>query len=415
MNDDDPCAGMNPRNDYCFVAIDTNTNFDFLVDYEDIKVFYNESILSSAKNLIPASLEKYKDLIQINGYHTAVGFQSNSYAFTIDLIIPKGIAASLYPNIKDDNIIWNNQNLLTYNDANSIIYIDPNTPSDTPPNTPYWDRSTYITTITKSIFMNVLKDIKTYLDTYPRYALFNVVRPTNIDLLYPELKGVTCDSFAYFVLNKLQTYGAKVDIMVPPKSNIVAYVADSIKILDITNPVDKKEIITFYKMYNIAFKQIVQEIQSISTTPSLEIPVLINAINAKISDLLNHKFIYYCYGKDSKLNYYELTLNSTQHQQLIVAYTYGLLKNDVKHYSIFGIHPTPGPNPNACPTCPKCPDIPACPVIPDCPSCPTLPICPTPTGNNKSINITSIIFIIISIILTIILIFTFIYIRSKHI
>ena len=413
MNDVDPCTGMNPRNDFCFVYISDTTNFDFLVDYEDIKVFYNESILSSAEKLIPASLEKYKDLIQINGYHTAVGFQSNSYAFTIDLIIPKGISASLAPTItKDNNLIWYNQNKLTYNDANSIIYTDPNTPSDTPPNTPYWDRSTYITTITKSIFMDLLKDIKGYLTTYPIYALFNVVRPGNIDLLHPELKGVTCDSFAYFVLNKLKTYGAKVHVMVPPKSNLVAYVADSYIKLDISKPEDKKEIITFYKMYNIAFKEIVKEIQLISTTPSVGIPGLINAIHAKISDLLNHKFIYYCYGKDSKLDYYELTLNSTQHQQLIVAYTYGLLENDVKPYSIFGVHPTPGPNPNACPLCP----IPVCP-LPVKPVCPVTPVCPSclVCPSNKGMNITSIIFII-SIILVILLIFCFIYhIKSKHI
>jgi len=408
MNDVDPCPGMNPRDDSCIVAINKNTNFDFLVDYEDIKVFYNESTLSSAQNLIPAALEKYKDLIQINGYHTAVGFQSNSYAFTIDLIIPLGITASLSPTItKDDNLIWYNQNELTYNDANSVL---PDT------KTPYWDRSTYITTITKSIFMEVLKDIKGYLATYPIYALFNVVRPTDLDLLYPELKGVTCDSFAYFVLNKLKTYGAKVNFMVPPKSNLVAYVADSYIQLDISKPEDKKKIITFYKKYNIAFKKIVQEIQSISTTPSVDIPVLINAIHANISELLNNKFIYYCYGKDSKPNYYELTLNSTK--QLILEYTYGLLPNDGKPYSIFGAHPTPGPNPNACPLCPipVCPlpvcPLPVCPDKPPCPGCTDKPPC---TSNKTSMSITSIIFIIISIMLSILLISGFIYhIRSTR-
>ena len=408
MNDVDPCPGMNPRDDSCIVAISKNTNFDFLVDYEDIKVFYNESTLSSAQNLIPAALEKYKDLIQINGYHTAVGFQSNSYAFTIDLIIPLGITASLSPTItKDDNLIWYNQNELTYNDANSVI---PGT------KTPYWDRSTYITTITKSIFMDVLKDIKGYLSIYPIYALFNVVRPTDLNLLFPELKGVTCDSFAYFVLNKLRTYGAKVNLMVPPKSNLVAYVADSVRILDISNPKDKNEIITFYKKYNIAYNKIVQEIQSISTTPTVNIPVLINAIHANISEILNHKFIYYCYSTDSKLNYYELILNSTNHQQLILDYTYGFLPNDVNPSSIFGAHPTPGPNPNACPLCPipVCPDKPPCPGCP-LPVCPDKPPCPVCPSNKKSMSVTSIIFIIISIMLSILLIAGFIYhIRSTR-
>jgi hypothetical protein len=280
--------------------------------------------------------------------------------------------------------------------------------------------------------MSVLTDIKGYLTTYPIYALFNVVRPTDLNLLFPELKGVTCDSFAYFVLNKLKTYGAKVNFMVPPKSNLVAYVADSIKILDISKEKDKNEIITFYKKYNIAFANIVQEIQSISTTTPVNIPVLINAIHAKISELFNHKFIYYCYGKNSIPNYYELILNSTKHQQLILDYTYGFLPNDVKPYSVFGAHPTPGPNPNACPACPlpACPTCPACPLptcpacplpacptcpLPSCPTCPVSTVCPSCPSNKKNISITLIIFIIISIILSILLITGFIYhIRSTR-
>jgi hypothetical protein len=371
MNND-RCKNMKPRDDFCYKIIDINTSFDFLVDYEPIKVFYNEAILDTVENIIPANLQKYKDLIQINAYHTAVGFQSDSYSFTIDLICPTGMSATLSPTITNNRLIWNNTNQITYNNANSVIYRT---------KTPYWDHSTYITTITKKNFMDLLKDIKGYLATRPIYALFNVVNSKKIDLLHPELTGLTCDSFAYFVLNKLQTNGSKINIMTPPKSNIVTYVADTITQLDFSKY--KKEIIDFYNNYNIVYAQIVKEIQTINTTNFL---VLINAIHAQISELLNNDFIYYCYGKDGKPNYYKLKLNSTQ--QLIATYTYGLLKNDINANSIFGVHPKPKPNPNP---------------IPICPICQVCPICP----NNKKSMTT--IFIIISIILCILLIFGFIY------
>ena len=380
------CKTMKPRDEYCYEFITNSTNFDFLVDYEPIKVFYNESILGMATNIIdkilPPELQQ-SNLIQLNGYHTSVGFQSDSYAFTTDLICGKGMAGTLYPDIEGNTLIWNNENQLTYNDANSVMQ---NT------KIPYWDRSTYITTITKKDFMNVLKDIKKYLTTYPIYALFNVNLSSNVDLLHPDLHGLTCDSFAYFVLNKLQTYGAKINIMTPPKSNIVTYVADHIKILDFSK--DKEEIITFYKNYKKLYKKIANEIVSIST---LNIVQVITNIHNQILGELNNNFIYYCYGK-GKPNYYRLSLNKAT--PLIATYTYGLLKNDITHNSVFGVHPKPKPKPD--PDCSLCPK-----PKPDCTLChkskPDSPVCP----NNKK-NMTTI-FIIISIILSILLIFGFIY------
>jgi hypothetical protein len=351
-----------------------------LVDYEPIKVFYNESILDMATNIIdqilPSELQE-SNLIQLNGYHTSVGFQSDSYAFTIDLICKNGMTGTLYPIINnDDTLTWNNENQLTYNDANSVMQ---NT------QIPYWDRSTYITTITKNNFMHVLKDIKGYLNTHPIYALFNVNRTNNNNLLDPDLNGLTCDSFAYFVLNKLQTYGAKINIMTPPKSNIVTYVADSITKLEFSK--DKHEIITFYKNYTKLYQKIAQEIININTDNIIQI---ITDIHKNILDELNNNFIYYCYG-EGKPNYYRLKLNQTK--PLIATYTYGLLKNDITHNSVFGVHPKPKSKQDfsGC-TKPK-QDFSRC------------------HNNKKNMNN---IFIIISIILSILLIFGFIYhITSK--
>jgi hypothetical protein len=374
------CKTMKPRDCYCYEFITNNTNFDFLVDYEPIKVFYNESILDMATNIIdqilPSELQE-SNLIQLNGYHTSVGFQSDSYAFTIDLICKNGMTGTLYPIINnDDTLTWNNENQLTYNDANSVMQ---NT------QIPYWDRSTYITTITKNNFMHVLKDIKGYLNTHPIYALFNVNRTNNNNLLDPDLNGLTCDSFAYFVLNKLQTYGAKINIMTPPKSNIVTYVADSITKLEFSK--DKHEIITFYKNYTKLYQKIAQEIININTDNIIQI---ITDIHKNILDELNNNFIYYCYG-EGKPNYYRLKLNQTK--PLIATYTYGLLKNDITHNSVFGVHPKPKSKQDfsGC-TKPK-QDFSRC------------------HNNKKNMNN---IFIIISIILSILLIFGFIYhITSK--
>ena len=104
MNNDDRCKNIRPRDDFCYKVIDNNTSFDFLIDYEPIKVFYNEAILNTIESIIPANLQKYKDLIQINAYHTAVAFQSNSYAFTIDLICPTGMSSTLSPIIQNNNL-----------------------------------------------------------------------------------------------------------------------------------------------------------------------------------------------------------------------------------------------------------------------------------------------------------------------
>jgi hypothetical protein len=371
------CKKMKPRDCYCYEFITGNTNFDFLVDYEPIKVFYNESILGMATNIIdkilPPELQD-SNLIQLNGYHTSVGFQSDSYAFTTDLICENGIGETLAPDIEGNTLNWNNQNQLTYNDANSVMQ---NT------NIPYWDRSTYITTITKKDFMNVLTDIKKYLTTYPIYALFNVNLSSNTDLLHPDLHGLTCDSFAYFVLNKLQKYGAKINIMTPPKSNIVTYVADTITPLHFSK--DKEEIITFYKNYKKLYNKIAREIGSITTLNILQV---ITNIHNQILAELNNKFIYYCYRGEEKPSYYRLSLNQTK--PLIATYMHGLLKNDITHNSVFGVHPKPKPKPK--PDCSLCSN-----PNPDCPLC----------SNNKK-NMTTI-FIIISIILSILLIFGFIY------
>ena len=412
------CKKMKPRDCYCYEFITDNTNFDFLVDYEPIKVFYNESILDMATNIIdkilPTELQE-SNLIQLNGYHTSVGFQSDSYAFTTDLICENGIGETLAPDIEGNTLNWNNQNQLTYNDANSVMQ---NT------NIPYWDRSTYITTITKKDFMNVLTDIKKYLTTYPIYALFNVNLSSNTDLLHPDLHGLTCDSFAYFVLNKLQKYGAKINIMTPPKSNIVTYVADTITPLHFSK--DKEEIITFYKNYKKLYKKIAREIGSITTLNILQV---ITNIHNQILAELNNKFIYYCYAYgEGKPSYYRLSLNQTK--PLIATYMHGLLKNDITHNSVFGVHPKPKPKPK--PDCTLCPkpntDCSLCPKPkPDCAHCPKpnpdCSLCPKPNpdcslcsnpnpdcplcSNNKK-NMTTI-FIIISIILSILLIFGFIY------
>lgn len=320
MNDIDRCKNMKPRDDNCYQIIDNTTSFDFLIDCEPIKVFYNEATLGDIEKNIPVSLQQYKDLIQINAFHTSVGFQSNTYSFTIDLICKAGMEATLSPIITNNNITWNNKNDLTYNDANSVIYGK---------NIPYWDHSTYITTITKTNFMDALKDIKNYLLTYPMYALFNVVNSKKIDLLHPELSGITCDSFAYFVLKTLQKYGAAINSMTAPKANIIAYVADSIQLLDFSK--DKDKIITFYNTYQQLYSAIITEINS-----KPDFAELIMYIHTHISQLLNNKIIYYCYDKDDKPNYYELTLN--QNQPIIATYTYGLLTKDIQPKSIFGVH-----------------------------------------------------------------------------
>jgi hypothetical protein len=171
--------------------------------------------------------------------------------------------------------------------------------------------------------------------------------------------------------------------MTPPKSNIVTYVADTITPLHFSK--DKEEIITFYKNYKKLYNKIAREIGSITTLNILQV---ITNIHNQILAELNNKFIYYCYRGEEKPSYYRLSLNQTK--PLIATYMHGLLKNDITHNSVFGVHPKPKPKPK--PDCSLCSN-----PNPDCPLC----------SNNKK-NMTTI-FIIISIILSILLIFGFIY------
>lgn len=296
-----------------------NYDFSFMKDKDIIHVFYLEAPLGLLK-LFPQLEQSRHPFLEVDGYHTGVGFMSDTYKFHVEYVA-LNFAHCLYPTIISEG--GDTTSSLKWEEAQ----INVGTFSDN-----YWVHSTYICTITKDQFNKYLHYVKTeYIVKNHTYILFDVIKSNNtIDLFNPLLSGSTCDNFSFWTFKFLsKKLGAVINYPTRPKitlSNLVT----SEPVLKLDEEKDKHRIIDFYKSLEQSFLFIYNKIKKYNNTdPSASCTTINNQGDVtdddynlirniisnvyamkQIAGMLYNEFthpIYYGYGPNNKLGYYQLS------------------------------------------------------------------------------------------------------------
>jgi hypothetical protein len=283
-------------------------NFDFIGENDSIKVFYLEAPLS----VIP---EKYRKklasmMINIDGYHTGIGFVVNNKSFIIDYTATNGITNALLP---DENSLDNGQ--LVWKNG-SFIEIGNDKEQSWSNKEGYWKKSTYLSTINKEQFLELRRAILTeFLVNNTSYVFFGVKNTLSGKSL---LRESICDNLPLFVIDKLSKspINANFDFLTFPyisRTNILTNSVVPTK-LDLTK--DKYEIIEFYKM---VYEKIKEEKNKLNNNIMMDIYDFSKNIDFK-KNVFSQLFpdmksiIYYSYDNDTngKLSYYRFSVDEIQ-------------------------------------------------------------------------------------------------------
>lgn len=211
------------------------------------RVYYLEATLTIFDNLIDID---FPGIIDVTAYHTGIGFQSTDkqrpYEFTLDLVVKNGFTLSSFlPEIRGDELIWNNT------PANTIgNFIDRS----------YWERSTYICTISSQQVTDVMRwTLDVWKPNNPIYSLFYGIA-TRDDIFNPIFRPSFCDNYVYSAFFYLQgTDGGDftdpvntgsglnvcVDYATPPNVSTCAFVSNLMTQVDFET--NRDAILTFYR------------------------------------------------------------------------------------------------------------------------------------------------------------------------
>jgi len=267
---------------------DENVNFPFISDNTKIDVYLLEATVEAIENAINELLKKIAGKINIKGlnsrddylvpnfispntYHTGIGFvyRNSNIEFALQYFAKVGLVNAFMPDIgSDGSINWKNQTVIGYDD-----YIDRT----------YWEKATYIGTITNSKLLKIKKMILNefvpknsfyrYLDYYNfKNEMSNISPDRNIDTAAithiiknkePTFKKSTCDTFAYFVIDCMKRLESPIKFITSPRETIgfVAGLSDPI-LLDENKQNDKKEILAYYKDLAERIKIVKQEVMN---------------------------------------------------------------------------------------------------------------------------------------------------------
>lgn len=207
--------------------------------------------MSFFENLPFLKLENHP-LLEVNGFHTGVGFKTKHSQFYIDYVAKEGIGGAFLPTLTDTGEIqWHNEGINTYGDIDST----------------YWTHSTYIGTINKTTFLKYVDLIfSEYQPNNSAYVLFEVAKSKSLhDIYNPYLRGQICDNFCFWTFNTLsKKFNMKVEYISHPMQTIAALLSDNPPIpLDINNPKDKEVITQFYYMLSGNFKNGINDLINI--------------------------------------------------------------------------------------------------------------------------------------------------------
>lgn len=227
-------------------------------DFLEFRVFLLEAPLSVLTETIGISLAN--GLLNINGFHTGVGFQCTDplypYEFCLSLELVNGFAISSFiPEIKTENgkrtLSWKNLNKITIG-----TYIDMD----------YWDRSTYMTTITSKQLVEIQNWIFDFwIPNNPIYSIASGIKSDSLkDIFNPIFRPSFCDTFSFSLLsfisgvdigNQLDPIhnlyvGLQhcIDYVTVPNFTLVSFVESSAgSIVPVSFEQNREEIVSFYE------------------------------------------------------------------------------------------------------------------------------------------------------------------------
>lgn len=302
-------------------------SFDFLPD-EDIRVFYIEAPLSIF-NEHSVRATAALTLVEVNGFHTGIGFQVGNMKFYLDYTAEFSMFSALYPTGINDGgePIWKNGSMVTIGELSYE----------------YWEHSTYLCTINKKQFLN-LKDkiLVEFIPDNPSYSLFCVAKSSNtVDLENPILRSSTCDDFVLYVIHTLQNMKIELEFVTYPKMTIAALISPTVKLLDYNNDNDRNVILSFYSIMQQNLKTDEEEMKKIINDLAKEkdkdklLVMLKNDITTVRSMALKlysnfGTVIYYTYNSDNVMSYYSITFSNPT-DSVYLAYNPSSLVPDVKY------------------------------------------------------------------------------------
>ena len=300
-----------------------DVKFDFLSGNEKIDVFYLEASLSLLEN-IPLLKNETHPLFTINAYHTGIAFQTSKYSFCFELVAQKGINAVFLPHFENGKLVWNNASQITYNDVD----------------TKYWDHSTYICSINKKKFMELVSMIlNDFIPNNTIYSFFRVSSSANLqDMFKPLLRSCICDDFCFYILDTLQNkLNASVSYLTLPKITLNSLIAKvPIVKLDENNPLDRQKIIQFYhntlkckleEIYTDIMKTIIIDVEKLNRVNYHFFQQILYIIYRDLETI-----IYYTYDENNKPAYFQIQLTTPF---LDITYVKDPIKNDFKPNSVF--------------------------------------------------------------------------------
>nr|QBK90269.1 MAG: hypothetical protein LCPAC102_01820 [Pithovirus LCPAC102] len=294
------------------------TSFDQIIKFPsnlNFRVYYLEAPISIlSQNVL--SQDILNDIIDINIFHSGIGFQStdinNPIEFTLDYNIINGLnITSLFPTIiqspnGDENLIWNNE---------AAPFIGNHIDRD------YWFQSKYIATISSSQLHNIEKWVlQSWIPQNPIYVLFSGSKSNKRESLFnPFMRSSDCYDFAYFMIEFMKdSLKICIDYATVPNITIATFISSFPgSIVPVSFEENKNDIIEFYRNVNIFIQNIIDIQANIQecikeNSSSLTLYAIENdlfVITQLYDDIYNTFNIIYVFGylPDGSIGYWKIT------------------------------------------------------------------------------------------------------------
>ena len=214
-----------------------------------------------------------------------------------------------------DNLIWNNKTIIRMND-----------------NMDYWEKSTYVCSITKKQLIHIrdwIVDI--FKPTHSFYAPFNIVNDIKTTYNNPISRSSICTDFCTEMFQFIQKdLKVSLNFITMPKAMLVNLICKEYKKLDMTNINERNEVINYYKQIRAIFVKFGAIIDTIiggrtdtwAISTKLLIEVYLMSEEMKKNALSSY---IYGYDMDNTLHYYKVNKDSV----MTVNYVLYPITNDI--------------------------------------------------------------------------------------
>lgn len=300
------------------------------------KVYLLEAPLSLLSKAVKAITRGY-NIIEINGFHTAVGFQSTDksqpYEFAFDYGMSSGLSLSaILPNLSPEGTpVWNN-----FSSVGLFTGI----------NRKYWVYSTYIATVSSEQLITIQEWIlEQWIPSNPYYSLFSIIGD-GVDI---PAKASRAESFCFTLFQFMVAQGICIDYITAPNVTDVSIVTSpSSPATRVPYTGNSEDILLFYSNFaqyledvaELGFK-IFTTVNKIFTEPDMlfeNLKALQNeffyAVQLFIIFSIDFPYIYYYgyYGNGPDMGYYKIV-----NPMFYVNYVQSSLKRSYPSLDVYGL------------------------------------------------------------------------------